>query len=947
MSQGSRGDFVPWEVELVERAHVLRREIDEIEEIAGSANPQFNVNSARLVLDHLESDLLQGEHVSIALLGGTGSGKSTLLNALLGARLVPTSSMRACTSVITKARWSESTEYSATVQFVPRESWERQVAQLASDVGSHRSEDTDGEEEARAAEATAIPKDDQDRLRAVYGDASAELFMKTGDVSLLSEPDSIRDAFSARSHAICEQDIEAFRSKIKGYLDSSDHFWPIVESVEIAGPFEMLRCGGEIVDLPGLNDPNEAREATTRAYLESAKFVWVVFNMKRNLTKEMTDTLRSRDLLGRLLAGGRLATISLVGTASDDLDPESDCEALGLDEDTPVDDIVMARNARSVEIARDQLVILAQSLTATGGDDLELPEIAQSLLASPMFTVSARDYLALLGITRSRNTIGSRELTGIPELRSHFERIATEAGPWARAVRGFSQLELAVEELSRAVQQERAHFELSNAAVKGEREAIATSIEVAGAEFERSSSAVLDRLRRSLQQASERFDSTLIAGAESAVKELGRVTAGWQYIHWATLRAAAVRGGSYLSPTFGPIDLVRDVSTPIIDRAMSPWVAFYDRELVQVLDEANNELGTLVVDYAAAVGRIAEEQPDLAKAVLDQLERLIEDVTKSIQSSLSLTRTSVGTDVNQQRQMLHRLAYDNVAKSLAGAFEQAGRERGTGMKYRMLDVIGTAVRQSAKAEYDSVASILLRQVRMSADQVQSRLVEAVAGVVAKANEVSAGLRRVALEPVRLDDRWIADIEQLIGGYAQRFLARLEPPESLLSPRRNEERLPDLISEPSECAADPQDCFVFIDGSNLSASPGKGPDMARLRSGIDAAQKFWPDHRIITVVDRSMARFFEKRRESEQSATLAELISSERVIEPPPGHSGKADSFLLMHASERNGLVLSNDSFKERQHENPWLFDPGRLFGFTFHPALGWTFTPRFPVRPRV
>lgn len=82
------------------------------------------------------------------------------------------------------------------------------------------------------------------------------------------------------------------------------------------------------------------------------------------------------------------------------------------------------------------------------------------------------------------------------------------------------------------------------------------------------------------------------------------------------------------------------------------------------------------------------------------------------------------------------------------------------------------------------------------------------------------------------------------------------------------------------------------------------------------------------------------------SALAALVKDERVIEPPPGHPGKADSFILLLAARHGATVLSNDSFKEFQHANPWLVDSDRLWGYTFHPKLGWTFTTRYAVRPR-
>ena len=60
-------------------------------------------------------------------------------------------------------------------------------------------------------------------------------------------------------------------------MEDSGRLWPIVESVLIEGRFEAIKHGAEIVDLPGINDPNEAREAKTREYLSTAKFIFVAY----------------------------------------------------------------------------------------------------------------------------------------------------------------------------------------------------------------------------------------------------------------------------------------------------------------------------------------------------------------------------------------------------------------------------------------------------------------------------------------------------------------------------------------------------------------------------------------------------------------------------------------------------------------------------------------------
>ncbi len=60
--------------------------------------------------------------------------------------------------------------------------------------------------------------------------------------------------------------------QIKKFLYLEERFWPIVKTVRIRGPFQALRSGAKLVDLPGINDPNEAREEITKALSEGLPF---------------------------------------------------------------------------------------------------------------------------------------------------------------------------------------------------------------------------------------------------------------------------------------------------------------------------------------------------------------------------------------------------------------------------------------------------------------------------------------------------------------------------------------------------------------------------------------------------------------------------------------------------------------------------------------------------
>eukprot|EP00873_Tetraselmis_striata_P009523 jgi/Tetstr1/429787/TSEL_019654.t1 len=76
------------------------------------------------------------------------------------------------------------------------------------------------------------------------------------------------------------------RLAVEAYVDStnvtsSGALWPLVKSVKLRGPWEALAGGAVLVDAPGVQDDNSARDAVVKSYLRSAHAVWLVSNIRR------------------------------------------------------------------------------------------------------------------------------------------------------------------------------------------------------------------------------------------------------------------------------------------------------------------------------------------------------------------------------------------------------------------------------------------------------------------------------------------------------------------------------------------------------------------------------------------------------------------------------------------------------------------------------------------
>jgi hypothetical protein len=730
---------------------------------------------------------------------------------------------------------------------------------------------------------------------------------------------------------------------VASYLTSTDIFWPIVKSCDIEGPFEGFDHGGEVVDLPGLNDPNEAREELTKSFLESAKFVWVVFNMKRALGKDLTEVLKSRDLLNRLMAGGRLSTLTFVGTHSDDvlsIDPGD----YGLDEDAELSEIALKRNELAEGELRSNLKQIANSINSTSTESEENKGIIETLLASRAFMVSASNYLQIIGAKRGKGVrvFEDRFETNIPQLSNHLNRICIEAGPKANAYGLTVAIEEIVATIGETIQAENARLLLSESGTDGARANLAANASAIADDLNSGTSETLGRLRRSLQSAVSRFKEGSAIDKEAVAKVVHRTTTSWSSTHWATLRATTARDGRYNSPTAGEIDLVKDLSAPVIKHSMGPWSEFFEKDLPALTQIATDGLRDAVTKYSEALADLGAGNVEITELLQNILPDLAADVNEAVDAALAGAQKAIAAETTKRQQELHRITEEAIIAGMKPVFARAAGERGTGMKLRMNQHLesGSAV-----------------AVRKACDLVQARLAETATVAM---NAVLKGIDPVAKRIVEKSERTAlllgehkpstvgpsrAEIESLLSEVsATRGIVNVPiqftPPPALVEPPAAQVTSVDSQAEVSQPPS------VLIDASNVARAAGGAPDVNQLASCLRAARIKFADHVVTRIADASLNRLVERESGLDQYASLKRMIADGDLVMVPPGSPGKADKFILDLAISNGSVVISNDSFKEFQPDHPWLFDEGRLFGHSDVPGLGWTFTVRFPVRPR-
>jgi len=132
-------------------------------------------------------------------------------------------------------------------------------------------------------------------------------------------------------------------------------------------------------------------------------------------------------------------------------------------------------------------------------------------------------------------------------------------------------------------------------------------------------------------------------------------------------------------------------------------------------------------------------------------------------------------------------------------------------------------------------------------------------------------------------------------------------------------------------------LVVIDGSNAAAGGGfRPPKLARVMDARAAAANKWPTAEIVIVVDAQLRHALSPNDQTD----LATHCRDGLIISTPSCTLGKGDAVILAIAGAHDGIVVSNDGFREHLDVSPFLVDDDRVFGLVAVDGLGTFLLPR-------
>jgi energy-coupling factor transporter ATP-binding protein EcfA2 len=695
-------------------------------------------------LDGVEAMLDADGLCTVALVGTTGAGKSTLLNALLGHEILPVGVMTPCTSFATIVKSSKSDPlFRISVEYCTREEWMDEARQLAEilndDEGSaHQDELTKWHELLRAAKK---------KLSAVYAIPAADLPQPFDAVRcpLSPEAEEVLNAESVQS--IEAEDARGIRKFLSKLVRDSSHIGPLIKSVRVTGPFSTLPDGVQLVDLPGLNDPNRLRVEETRNFLNRSPNIWVVFSMKRGITDDVQKILSERNLLRRLVMTGRYESLALVGTHADDIDTNL-AESLGFDEDEPPSqhDLIQTYRQKAVDEIRNQVSQMMEDLRQPGDDPGTIAKLKAFAGGLPVFATSAQAFVRLAGINKQLQRdhgIDDEQGTGLPDLIEHLQEVGRAQGATARFRDAAELLVQAVESFaahikSRANRESSGQAQRATTAIQQKLDALASRLdgELRGAEaqFQAFREAFLDSMKPAFQH---------------AVRGVGRKMNGWQGIHWGTLRATVRRDGCFISPSTGmEYDLNEDLCEPLLEQLPVKWEHFFNDQITSVVAQlcarAESEAASFGREVETVVQFAFEHPPgDTSPMPLDGCLERIGFLRRK-------TSETIASHVRERRGDLSINLGATAKSDMLPAYADAKEISGPGMKQRILDTLRTRGSEIATPLHNVIEADLTEGVSHVWLEVRSSLKELLDGTLRHcrtlADEIQGEMQSPSLPP---------------------------------------------------------------------------------------------------------------------------------------------------------------------------------------------------------
>lgn len=715
------------------------------------------------------------EDLAICFLGDSGIGKSTLINALVAGKelLLPTGGIGPLTALAMEVRHGEEPSFEAEYHPASR-LWQGVVfglergyeAQLKSISGRAADpalsldatvEDED-EEEIDPAEAIDPPGGDEQggpmttRLEALR--KQANLLVKgnqDADADLPYLLDCLRQAAGRKVNwgtTVQPEDrervarlasaltmgkekrahrCERVANPIAFHRDLADHasgfLAPLIRTLHVTWPSAMLQHGIVLVDLPGVGIAGDVYRDVTRTWInERAKAVVLVVG-RSGVTEAAADLLRTSGFLTRLLFSSDerahdpvILTIAM--SHIDDVAQEAwaNERALGTEKPRTKAAHLVEQFDRARAQVRSNLRHELERVWASGDADVRSGQqgvIDRLVEESLVFPVSAPQYRRVLAQEEDdRPFITTTEESGVPAMEAGLVETVRQRreDAWRardEAIKAFADQVAAWVELVREQWTGGGHTE-------HELEQLKADLNKFIAPLRKEFLVRQGQFREFLKSTMPAHIRALVGKAkESARSEISQYLRGLGDAHWATLRAAVRREGTFYGAR--RINLPDDFAQKFVEPVAEVWGKSIIQEIRKRTREFAADCERMVVstaDWCRSQG--ARVPPKLLDAQVESLRADIKQIDIAGRDIINGLRDEVKDRLTK---VIHKPIQTRCRK-----FVSDRRDTGPGVKFRMLtEVFSTLAEDTTDVAADAAEILLLECFKRVSEELRQVL----------------------------------------------------------------------------------------------------------------------------------------------------------------------------------------------------------------------------------
>lgn len=495
---------------------------------------------------------------------------------------------------------------------------------------------------------------------------------------------------------------EDLRTHVAGFLS------PLIKDIAVGWPSELLKTGVILVDLPGVGIAKDAyRDVTKRYVKEKARAVILVVD-RAGPTESTIETLRSSGFWDRLIGAADdpesdPCSILIAVTRVDDLAVEERQRLVPPDGmPRPKKEEVFVRIADEIQPRvqaqiRDQLAKIGES--SNEAVQVARKQVIQSILDSlEIHPVSAPEFRKLRGDDEDdRAFLTDEAQTGIPRLRESLAQLARKEKKKRKdRIRSVSNRfsQGILNELHMIEDQWRTRTRADNEAAQ-----MAAALEAflgpKKNEYALRSGAFREFLENSVQV---KIQSLVLEARIEAQAEVSKYLQKLRGVHWGTLKAAVVRGGSFYGSRH--INLPDDIA----DLFQEPMAAVWGQKLLR-------DIRTRTSDYAGEIMALVSEVCQWAsdQHVNADTARLLERQKSRTERQIAQMRQVGSEAVSELRKLVKVKLKDAISQPIKAAcdeFVKKGDEKGLGVKNRILDLFESLAAQATGAAQKPATKIL-------------------------------------------------------------------------------------------------------------------------------------------------------------------------------------------------------------------------------------------------